>query len=344
MTGHPSDLEARLRAAIHAEADAADAQAGRAGRPGDDSLVAIRSRVRTVRRRRRALAVAAGIAVVATLAAVPRLGDHRGQVDTAGQGGSATTGLRPATSQPPGPSGGPATTGTVDTTPGGDASGPPSRTPSPGTTAKPNDPDMLGDGYLPLWPFATRADADAWRQAAATSGSQPWHLDAGQTALSFTTGFLGFTEIDKVVSHDVGPRDGHVTVGYTTPDGKTATAAVIHVMRYGDAANAPWEVVGTSDDQLVLETPNYATTGRSPMTVGGYVTGVDESLRVRVLQSSTGQLGQSTPLPAGGTHAAWQTTVDFDTAAATDPALTIVVSTGGHVQGVERFAITGVRS
>jgi hypothetical protein len=29
---------------------------------------------------------------------------------------------------------------------------------------------------------------------------------------------------------------------------------------------------------------------------------------------------------------------------ASDPALTVIVSTGGHVQDVERFAITGLRS
>jgi hypothetical protein len=60
-----------------------------------------------------------------------------------------------------------------------------------------------------------------------------------------------------------------------------------------------------------------------------------------VLQSSTGQLGERCCLPAGGTHTRWDTTVAFTGAA--DPALTVVVSTGGHVQEVERFAITGVR-
>jgi len=37
----------------------------------------------------------------------------------------------------------------------------------------------------------------------------------------------------------------------------------------------------------------------------------------------------------------WSARVSF--AGATDPALTIVISTGGHLQGVERFAITAVR-
>jgi hypothetical protein len=63
---------------------------------------------------------------------------------------------------------------------------------------------------------------------------------------------------------------------------------------------------------------------------------------VRVHQpSSEGPIGESPCcLPAGGERMPWETTVSF--AGATDPALTIVVWTGGHYQGVERFAITGV--
>jgi hypothetical protein len=46
-------------------------------------------------------------------------------------------------------------------------------------------------------------------------------------------------------------------------------------------------------------------------------------------------------VPAGGENQLWSTRVSFR--GATDPALTIVASTGGHLLGVERFAITGVR-
>jgi hypothetical protein len=132
-------------------------------------------------------------------------------------------------------------------------------------------------------------------------------------------------------------------VGYIDPDGNASTAAVVHLMRFGEGEDAPWEVVGTSDTDLQLETPDYATTARTPMRVAGYITGVDESLRVQVRQSSSAAvLGTSAPFPGGGDHAPWETTVDFS--GATDPAITVVVSTGGHVQDVERFAITGLRT
>jgi Immunoglobulin-like domain of bacterial spore germination len=206
--------------------------------------------------------------------------------------------------------------------------------------------DASGDAgaefhYPPLWPFGSQAEVDAWRQQYEAQGSQPWHLDAGATALAFTTGYLGFGEIDQVVGSDVRDREAWISVGYDAGSGPS-TAAIVHLVRFGPGEDAPWEVVGTRDTDLTLETPSYGSQVSSTVTVGGRITGVDESLRVQVRQaSSEAPIGEACCLPAGGEGAPWQTTVSFS--GATAPALTIVVSTGGHVQGVERFAITAVR-
>jgi hypothetical protein len=45
-------------------------------------------------------------------------------------------------------------------------------------------------------------------------------------------------------------------------------------------------------------------------------------------------------LPAGGENQPWATRVSFRDA--TDPVLTSVASAGGHLQGIERFAVTAV--
>jgi hypothetical protein len=197
--------------------------------------------------------------------------------------------------------------------------------------------------YQPLYPFRTLDEADAWTRRYATSGDEPWHLDANQTALRFTTEFLRFTEINRVLETRTADDGAHVTVGYTPEDGRSATAAVIHLARFGTGPNAPWEVVGTDDTTLSLTTPPYGARSASPLAVGGRITGVDESLRVEVRQlSSATPLGTSCCLPAGGTGSPWSTSVSYS--GAFDPTLTVVVSTGGHVQGVERFAVTGVRT
>ena len=195
--------------------------------------------------------------------------------------------------------------------------------------------------YPPLWPFSSQAEADAWRQQHAAQGTQPWHLDADATALSFTTGYLGFEEVDQVVGSDVQDREAWVSVGFDSGS-RVLTAAVVHLVRFGPGDDAPWEVVGTRDTDLTLETPSYGADVSSTVTVGGRITGVDENLRVQVRQaSSETPIGETCCLPAGGDDAPWQTTVSFS--GATDPALTIVVSTGGAIQSVERFAITAVR-
>ena len=201
---------------------------------------------------------------------------------------------------------------------------------------------MPAFGYQPLWPFPTMATATAWQQAYRTSGVQPWHLDPGSTAVGFTTGHLGFSEVNRETSRRIVGREAWIGVGHDQPDRHLATAAVVHLARMGAGAEAPWEVVGTRDSTLSITAPAYGASVSSPLTAGGRITGVDEALRVAVIDGDGRTLGQVSGIPAGGANAPWSVTVDY-----TRPAggvLTVVVSTGGHVAEVERFAVTAART
>jgi hypothetical protein len=248
------------------------------------------------------------------------------------------------------------------TAPGGDAAAPPptstptaagSDTPRPDrpppasssapapAPARPEGPGRPA-GYLPLWPFGTAAEAELWQRSHRAGGHQPWHTSAEQTALSFTAGYLGFAGVDRVTSQVIRGDDALVAVGYAATGGRRSTAAVIHLIRYGRGPDAPWEVVGTRDTTLRLTSPSYAATVSSPVRVGGRITGVDENIHVWIRQASAGRpLGETCCLPAGGTNTPWSTTVRLRYA--TGPVLTIVAATGGHLTGVDRFAVTGVR-
>lgn len=194
----------------------------------------------------------------------------------------------------------------------------------------------------PLWPFTTQAQADAWL-AGADEGHQPWHASAEATAQFFTMNFLGFSEIDQIVDADVREREAWVHVGYETEPGRLSTAAVVHLVRFGPSADAPWEVVGTTDDTLTLDTPRYGSDLPSSLIVGGTITGVDESIQVAIRQiSSPEPLGTYCCVPSGGERTWWETP-PVPVAAPTDPAVTVVAWSGGHVQDVEVFAITGLR-
>jgi hypothetical protein len=224
----------------------------------------------------------------------------------------------------------------------------PVATTAPGTgtaSAAPSQPAVPGFGYQPLWPFTGLADAAAWQRSYREGGHQPWHLDVAESALSFTRGFLGYTDIDRVVGTSVSGRQAWVSVGYADPNGRPAAAAVLHLARIGTGADAPWEVVGSRDSTLTLTRPGYGTAVTSPMTVGGRVTGVDENLVVQVRAIGLPLLGRSAGIPAGGQRTPWSGDVAFTAPAGTvltGTVLTVAVSTGGHLLGVERFAITGV--
>ena len=219
------------------------------------------------------------------------------------------------------------------------------QTSSPATHASPGGTPpvpLLTEGYVPLYPFATLAEAQAWQASYREGGHQPWHLDAGQTAIAFTSGYLGFTEIDRVTSTAFRANGAHIGVGYSA--GRlSATAAVVHLMRFGIDAAAPWEVVGTDDTTLTLDRPAYGAHVRSPLAVGGVISGVDENVVVAVhVLGRTAPIGSSPGVPAGGDRSPWASVVSF--VAPPDVALTVVAWSGGHVQQVERFAVTGVLS
>lgn len=219
------------------------------------------------------------------------------------------------------------------------APSPPSA-PAVSASARPPALGSAPQGYQPLYPFASYADVQGWQASYRTGGHQPWHLSADQTALSFTQGYLGFTEITKVARHTVGVGDARVTVGLPLPNGKISDAATIHLVKWGAGQQAPWEVVGTDDTTLTLDVPVYGSALSSPVAVRGTITGVDESLRaeVRTLGSAS-PAGTFCCRAAGGSASPFSLSVRFH--ATSGRVVTIVVHTGGHVAAVERFAVTG---
>lgn len=245
---------------------------------------------------------------------------------------SASQGSRPPlTSQPPSTVASPPTPSRTRVSPTGSASQPPATVVPPAFTL----------GYEPLWPFASYAEAEQWRTTA--GGSQPWRLDPGLTALDFT-GLLGLTDITQIVETRLDELGAHVAVGYRDPNGAERTAATLHLVRFGTAKDSPWEVVGSDDTTLSLEQPGYGSQVRSPMTIGGHITGVDENIVVSLIRIIDGNSAESrikARVPAGGDHAVWTTgPVSF-----TDRGVLILLATtGGHLQQVERFAIHGVHT
>lgn len=194
--------------------------------------------------------------------------------------------------------------------------------------------------YVPLFPFASLQEVADWQHGYGRE-HQHWRLDAGQTALAFAH-FLGYAGIDRVVAVSSDAKGAHVAVGFAAEGGKSGTAALVHLIRYGSGRNVPWEAVGTDDTSFTLESPTYGATVTSPVRVVGHVTGVDESITVHIQQlHANGPLGERCCIAAGGLNSPWDATVSFGPP--TDRVLIISAATGGHLRPVERFAVTAVR-
>ena len=196
--------------------------------------------------------------------------------------------------------------------------------------------------YVPLWPFASQQEADRWLREDAPRGISPWHADPKTSALNFTRNYLGFSEIDRITHVEEQGEEAWVSVGYTLPNGEHATAATIHLVRYGTGPKAPWEVVGTEDTKLTVTAPAYGSSVGPVVYAGGAITGVDEAVHVQVRQSTQKRvLGEFCCVQTGGNPGSWSAQVRLN--GPQPGALTMVVWTGGHVARVEQFAITGLR-
>ncbi len=242
----------------------------------------------------------------------------------------------------PAPAASTSATGTSAAASAGSPGSAPATTPAPTTPGAPALTTGLPAGYLPLYPFASLADVRAWQASYQSGGHQPWHRSPDLTATAFAA-FLGYTDVTQVAQSAVSGGDAHVAVGIKLPDGTISTAAIIHLVLFGSGTYAPWEVAGTDDRTFTVDSPAYGGTARSPVTVGGTITGVDESIGATVhTLSAQVPVGAYCCRAAGGTRSPWSARVTF--LATPGQVITIAAATGGHVAAVERFAVTGARA
>jgi hypothetical protein len=195
--------------------------------------------------------------------------------------------------------------------------------------------------YVPMWPFADYAAARQWQRVDGPAGHAPWHADATMTTQLYVQKVLGFSDLNVITSRRITTDQAHIGIGYRDVNGGVHTAAVVHLVRYERYAGergTGWEIVGTDDTTFSLEMPTYGASVPSPVTAGGRVSGVDESIRLWV-RSLDRVVGSSCCVPAGGERRPWSAQLSFQAAPGT--ALTVVAATGGHLQAHERFALQG---
>ncbi|MFI6600255.1 hypothetical protein ACIBHX_28760 [Nonomuraea sp. NPDC050536] len=191
----------------------------------------------------------------------------------------------------------------------------------------------------PLWPFSDPQQVRNWQRSYRTGGHSPWHVDAAFTAVAFTQGYLGFTELDQAIKTDIHGGDAFVQVGFSPQEGeKPQVAATVHLIKYGSGPDTPWEVVGAESSDITIKAPEYGTAAESPVMVAGTVNRTAGNVQILFYQPGHEKpIAESRAIPVAGS---WQTTVPFT--AQTDQVITVVAATGGHVADVERFAVTAI--
>lgn len=147
--------------------------------------------------------------------------------------------------------------------------------PSPSTSASPSGVTTSGGG-TPVWPFTTDREAAAWEAA---PSARPWAADPVQVTQHLLDDYL------EVPGRALPRVSGSAAVAVVKVFAGNRTVSDVRLERVGDAAG-PWSVTGASSTDLVLTDPDDGGEVSSPLRVTGRVTGVDQSVHLR-LQSRT---------------------------------------------------------
>lgn len=275
--------ERELAALLRGEADLL-------GPPSADGLDAIRSGIARRRTRRRVALSTSAVGLAGLLAGTIAL--------TGGTGTSSLEPLPPATQAP---SEGPTSS--------------PTPTPSPVTP----DPDgsTTSQPGTPFFPFTSDAQAADWAEA---PGARTWADDPVAVAQHLLDDLL---DLDGVrATRDTCLCEGQARVDVQAGD---ATVARVTLALLGTSATRPWVVLSVDSDAsggLSVSSPKAGTEVSSPLTVTGTVTGVDESVQVR-LRTVPGTLLDEQFVPAGMDHP-WSTQLSWSSSQWTTGVVTAV--------------------
>lgn len=151
-----------------------------------------------------------------------------------------------------------------------------------------------------IWPFASHAQAQAWR---ADPSTMPWagsNLDVAQHFVDDYLRLTGVRLVQTCVSCDV--------VEVHAADGRKV--GTVTLVREDDGTPRAYSVAGvTYDASFDVSSPREGAAVRSPLTVTGTITGVDENVVVTLVTQDRRAIG-SAAAPAGS-GAPWSTSLTW---------------------------------
>ena len=165
----------------------------------------------------------------------------------------------------------------------------------------PSASPLLGQPFTPaIWPFASHAQADAWRHA---QSGRPWAASNLGVAQHFVDDYLRLSGIHLVqtcVSCDV--------VELVNADGRDV--GTVGLVREDDGSPRAYSVAGVSVRQgFSVTAPREGGRISSPLTVRGTIVGVDDNVAISLV-AQDGRTIASSAAPAGS-GAPWATTLTW---------------------------------
>lgn len=201
-----------------------------------------------------------------------------------------------------------------------------------------------GAAFAGIWPFATRAELDAY-----AAGSDRTYRDPVATAREFATRYVG---IDNPVDFGFTPTGagaGEVAMGFRYGEGRTPVAnpqrtftVALRQLGAQDAAG-PWTVVGAASPNIVVATPRAMETITSPVRLTGQAHAFEGTVSVEVREDGmpAGQsLGKG--FVTGGGDALRPYTGDIAFRAPTKPGGAVVLTEVGAADGASILRVTVV--
>lgn len=202
-------------------------------------------------------------------------------------------------------------------------------------------------GFAGIWPFATRAELDAY-----AAGPDRAYLDPVTTARHFASRYLGMAEPVTFDLRSTGEGAGEVPVGPRFAEGRTPlpdprpTFSVVVRQLGATGASGPWTVVGATSPDIVVSTPPPAARVASPARVAGQARAFEGTVNVEIREDGmlAGEsLGKG--FVTGGGDALRPFTGDIAFVAPARPAGAVVFTeiSVADGQGLLRAAVVRVR-
>jgi len=201
--------------------------------------------------------------------------------------------------------------------------------------------------FAGIWPFATRAELEAYAAGADTS-----YRDPVATAREFAARYVGMDNPVTFPFKSTGPGAGDVPVGFRYNEGHvpapnpqaTFTVAVRQLGAQGPSG--PWTVVGAASPTIVVAAPRALDRVTSPVRPTGSGTAFEGNINVQVREDGmvAGQALGKGFVTGGGDEARPLTgEVAFKAPSKPAGALVFVVLSPADGQGILRATVVRVR-